>query len=699
MYRKFRHLHSLCFQHLVLAQFPYEGHDPAIMLCINRPMTKKNIWGPDRPVREGFFGMAEEEEKIVAVDANIAELDTKIADVDAKIEKVDANIAENDKAITKIEADICGVDAELSECQVETEKENFRVEKTQLRDEKKQLRDEKKLLRGGKNQLLEEKQQLQGRKIHLLQALNRVALTPSTTEWGATQLILTFDKYRGSGASGFTASESSVPVNCAFNGTFLVSFNLPSIVRTAIGIQVSEDILNDAVSAVEAGRLFTIFPVKVGETGSGRTVAETAGLALKEFFADKSNQISALPQTMLSTINAGIGPASAISRPDLLCVHSEECSSTGLLVGELKDTVCGPLEMLGQAFVSAVNLLMRQRQIGLDAKEVAVPLILSTGNLMQFAWATTLDPFFPILTVTSRVLDLSDPLQLREASEALARTKMFCREQATRLKKCQTRDFQMVPALNMDMYHLKSKEQIFNRYEGKDISDTGLAYLWRIFEALKDVEEVVKPLGYAISEKDKKNAEFLIFPKLDGSFKMGVPTDAEEFNEYMTAVSHAIKRLHRNHVVHVDLYPSNILWYRQDGKIIIRIVDWDSATFIGDAFTPKMSKVFVSEDEKFYYWMQSGHAEPKCDAWFVFTLSNLSEEEQKAMHGDVSTVNLTYRGAVDRQLQSYGGRVSLNAQFETWFSSWNEANNVDSMETESGGSGMEVNDSQGSKGR
>ena len=77
-----------------------------------------------------------------------------------------------------------------------------------------------------------------------------------------------------------------------------------------------------------------------------------------------------------------------------------------------------------------------QRQIGFSQSEVAISLILSTGNLMQFAWVTTLDPLFPVLNVTSRMFDISVADDVREASKALARAKNFCRKQVGQLLQC-----------------------------------------------------------------------------------------------------------------------------------------------------------------------------------------------------------------------------------------------------------------------
>jgi hypothetical protein len=60
---------------------------------------------------------------------------------------------------------------------------------------------------------------------------------------------------------------------------------------------------------------------------------------------------------------------------------------------------------------------------------------------MQFAWATTLNQLFPVLHVTSSVLDVSFPPNQCKASQALARAKMFCRE--SRRGACACGDNQM----------------------------------------------------------------------------------------------------------------------------------------------------------------------------------------------------------------------------------------------------------------
>ena len=411
-----------------------------------------------------------------------------------RMDHVIQNIAEVEAEIKSQIEEILRLEAKISALEEQEAKYQDADEKRYLRDKEKQLRDEENKLRDKENKIRDKEKQLRDEKnLFLKRKLQDSVANETMTAAGSTppdpddrESILKFGKYSGKSASTFTASNSAVPANCAFNGIFQVSFNLPSIVRTAMEVNVKQGIWNDAEAAIQAGRLFTIFPVKVNKAGShgpqvvGRTVSKISCVSLKDFFEDRANGLYGLIACALVTIGADIGPASELSCPDLLCVHSAsgQTNQAGLLVGEFNDTAYCPLEILGQAFVSAANLMMRQRSLGLQPTEVAVPIILSTGNLMQFAWATTLDPFFPVLSVTSRVLDISDHSDLGEASKALARTKLFCREQANRLDTCQAQEeFQRVAALNKGMYFLKSSQQIFSRYEEQVIGDACLAYL------------------------------------------------------------------------------------------------------------------------------------------------------------------------------------------------------------------------------
>jgi serine/threonine protein kinase len=69
----------------------------------------------------------------------------------------------------------------------------------------------------------------------------------------------------------------------------------------------------------------------------------------------------------------------------------------------------------------------------------------------------------------------------------------------------------------------------------------------------------------------------LFFPDLsqDG-FVIGAPTD-HRFPTYLKELKRAVDTIHGAGVVHLDLYPSNIMWKFDDSDVKIRIIDWDVA--------------------------------------------------------------------------------------------------------------------------
>jgi serine/threonine protein kinase len=117
-----------------------------------------------------------------------------------------------------------------------------------------------------------------------------------------------------------------------------------------------------------------------------------------------------------------------------------------------------------------------------------------------------------------------------------------------------------------------------------------------LFNKLKDVNEAVKPLGCAqLTQKATQTA--LIFPRVDSRYQLGVPSDERQFVLYIQKLKEVIKKIHAAAVVHIDLYPSNIFWAFEENNITIQLIDWDSATLIGDYFTESMSKAMKSHKE------------------------------------------------------------------------------------------------------
>jgi serine/threonine-protein kinase RIO1 len=134
-----------------------------------------------------------------------------------------------------------------------------------------------------------------------------------------------------------------------------------------------------------------------------------------------------------------------------------------------------------------------------------------------------------------------------------------------------------------------------------------------------DVPEAKLPLGYAllkpqedaITKKDAvSTGNVILFPKLEKNFAMGAPSDRGTYQKYLSQLR---EKIHRAGVIHVDLYPDNILWCVREHEMILRIVDWDAATFHKDSFTETMITQLAHKDNAAYYFKSEGVAEPQCD--------------------------------------------------------------------------------------
>ena len=471
---------------------------------------------------------------------------------------------------------------------------------------------------------------------------------------------------RPSRASAFCGE--AVP-NCAYNGTFPVSFNLPNILVQALNVSVNCDELALAKKAVIDGCVFAPFAQKIPETppmnrrgqATKSTIDTITGPPISAFFVTRG-QLFVNSDISLQNI-ASNGPATEQSKPDILvCSKDTSDNVFGLAVIELKDSEASPVTQIGQAYSEGCNVILDHLARGLDRSSAAVPLVLTNGTLYQFGWVTLLEPSLPVLHMTSSIMDMSCNVDV--IAKHLCQVKMFCRQQS---KKIQSLSQSRIPVhiqIDQDKYYLKKFKDVFNR-DNCDVIHT-LGYQWKIFEALKDIPQVVHPVGMAKLKFDDDDQDVLISP-FQRDFKMGVPSDARLVQLFLTALKHALDRIHAAGVVHVDLYPSNVLWKLQGDEMLIRIIDWDAATFLGEDFTHTMSARLVKVDVAQYYYASSKTAQKACDYWFLYIMSRLNDDERRQMNGDVSSVNEAYMNAVDRLVIDAGGREKLVATFKVEF--------------------------------
>lgn len=449
-------------------------------------------------------------------------------------------------------------------------------------------------------------------------------------------------------ASAFTAKNSNVIENAGVNGIFQTpNSRLPQIIRDTLSQNISDVDLAAAIKVVARGLLFSMSYFKVPETSNKeKSVDNTLSPLFYGYFNGHSN----FKKYSLTNLNADVGPTSSDSIPDFVHFTTKDSLMFGLLVVEFKDTSASTLEQMGQAFASGCNIILSLLKLDLRCNELAVPLILTNGNLYQFLWITLLEPAFPVSHVTTCVLDASDEHGMKLIAENLFRVKRFCNEMISKIQNIPASNpSKLSIKLDLSLYHIKYLENVFLRSEEKNES---IWYLWQVYNKICNVKEAVLPLAYTFLKKnlDNQSRDCFIYPRLSDGFKVGVPADNVFFEKYIEALRTAIKNIHIAGVVHVDLYPSNIIFRIDDENVVIRIVDWDAATFIGDSFTQKMNDRLNSSSHKPYYWPSiEEKADKRCDYWFLFILSQLSYDERLNMNGGaVDVVNSIFVKCVER---------------------------------------------------
>ena len=292
--------------------------------------------------------------------------------------------------------------------------------------------------------------------------------------------------------------------------------------------------------------------------------------------------------------------------------------------------------------------------------------------LYPFGMATLLDDI-PVLHLLTNVLDANNPAAKAEIAKFLAMFRACMKSQAEKLQHCfpTLTSAQNIESprfsFNKSRYHLKRK--IFNRFPAIAVERQALPLLWDVFETLSGLDEVVKPLGYGELIGIENGDRCLFFNNLYGEgFVMGVPSDEQIYLPFCEALMLLTRKIHARGVIHVDLYPSNILWLYQDGEIKIRLIDWDAATFKGQTYPDSMMKRF--NGCKHPYYVPEPVAKAENDAWHVFILTKLKPDQRKSLQGtsasEACKVNSAYQRCISEKIPE-GDIEELHKAFLSWF--------------------------------
>lgn len=440
-------------------------------------------------------------------------------------------------------------------------------------------------------------------------------------------------------ASGFAASYCKIAENCGYTATFPVPFMRPKIVIDILETGISDHDISFAVQTLSNALTIGFLPYKIHETNPSNDfefcVESIAGEALSKYLSFQTNSgIKYERQMYLSDLIHVNGVASDSSHSDGIVYSAIGSNKIGTGVNELKDTAFAPLEQQGQLYATASNLLLGQFKFGLSSEMCCVAVMSTNGQLYQFGFVTLLYPSFPVLHLTSHVIDSMDTEGLKTAGAHLHRFRQFCRSQDEQLRGCRNIDSgEIYVALDDSRFFQKPISDVFKRCGSLLQSVLSVFKIYqRLYEHQIDV--AVLPVAIRSGKLDQKQYmkhDRLVFPLLSDEFHMGVPLENGDFMQYLTALIGAYKQMHKAGVVHLDGYPSNIMWTKTNEQIVIRFVDFDVASFVDCEFDTGIRDHLRSGEfhSSHYYWHETEKASVKHDAWFVYIYSQMSDTERR----------------------------------------------------------------------
>jgi hypothetical protein len=73
----------------------------------------------------------------------------------------------------------------------------------------------------------------------------------------------------------------------------------------------------------------------------------------------------------------------------------------------------------------------------------------------------------------------------------------------------------------------------------------------------------------------------VVFPMLPRAYVVGKPP-TDVFDMFVEALRAVLIALHALGVVHLDIYPGNVMWCMEGDRVCVKLVDWDAALFAGE---------------------------------------------------------------------------------------------------------------------
>ena len=301
----------------------------------------------------------------------------------------------------------------------------------------------------------------------------------------------------------------------------------------------------------------------------------------------------------LNALGCPSGIASEGSIPDGCgmkpIIRGDECTEMVAMIFEAKHNTDAPLQGFTQAAAAATNAGLAIGRRGVPMADIRIPICATNGQLMKFGFVQFLEPVFPMIEVLTSTLDLSDATRRREAALVLCHLHQWlCQPLACSLPERPA----LVLAYSTELYHYKPLSNFFCT---QTFLNTSLRHFFLNLDRLKSNPECLSCCELPLTIQTTGDSGRLVFHNLTKfGYRIGLPPTRELRVAFMTELRRAVALVHSVGVVHLDLYLSNIMWKldERDGRMRIKIIDWDSCHRLGDALSDPTIGQLQSRYEK-----------------------------------------------------------------------------------------------------
>jgi len=347
-------------------------------------------------------------------------------------------------------------------------------------------------------------------------------------------------EFSGKAASSYTASNAEKFVGVGFN-SILVPFD-PTLCDarkynpSTLLLPTSEYLQNNQVkqwdSLLFRSIVSNIDMTKISETKSsndvyfGRTIQRyhldyiATNIFVKGRFVTTTQEKCSATMAQLNCID---GTASSTSIPDGFGVDTE--GNIRCLM-EAKSNVSSTVEGGRQGLSEGINVALSQVKKGVPAENVIIPIISTTGALMQILVVVFLLPLFPMTFNLSKVLDLADSNDRLLAAAHLLKINDFI---AMPLEYGKPLEMLPKPGLSLDLYHLKTSVDFFNTLS--DLHSSALYYL-HVMSTLRKCTDCRRLVLFPFCFGQWKDSYKIIFPNLR-DYRIGLPSDEVLRKEFL----------------------------------------------------------------------------------------------------------------------------------------------------------------------